>query len=96
MYLGGIMELAESQELYRDPRHPYTTALFSAIPVADPDYEKQCRRISLERDVPSPVDPPAGCKFCGRCGHARPVCREKAPELHELSPGHFCACHLYG
>ena len=93
MYLGSIMELAESQELYKNPQHPYTTALFSAIPVADLDYEKERRRIVLEGDVPSPVDPPEGCKFCGRCKYARPVCRESAPELRELSPGHFCACH---
>ncbi len=95
MYFGGIMELAESQELYREPKHPYTRALFSAIPVADPDYEKERRRIVLEGDVPSPVNPPAGCKFSGRCKYAKPICREAAPELRELSPGHFCACHLY-
>ena len=95
MYLGGIMELAESQELYREPKHPYTRALFSAIPVADPDYEKERRRIVLEGDVPSPVNPPAGSNFSGRCKYAKHICREAAPELRELSPGHFCACHLY-
>ena len=95
MYLGSVMELAESQELYRSPQHPYTKALFSAIPVADPDYEKERRRIVLEGDVPSPVDPPAGCKFCGRCKSAMPVCREVTPELREISPEHYCACHLF-
>ena len=95
MYLGSVMELADSMELYRAPQHPYTKALFSAIPVADPDYEAERRRIVLEGDVPSPVDPPAGCKFCGRCQMAKPICSEQTPELKEISPGHYCACHLF-
>ncbi len=95
MYLGSVMELADSMELYRAPQHPYTKALFSAIPVADPDYESERRRIVLEGDVPSPVDPPAGCKFCGRCQMATPICSQQAPELKEISPGHYCACHLF-
>ena len=95
MYLGSVMELADSMELYGAPQHPYTKALFSAIPVADPDYEKARKRIVLEGDVPSPVDPPAGCKFCGRCKEAMPICSQVTPELKEISPGHYCACHLF-
>jgi oligopeptide transport system ATP-binding protein len=95
MYLGKIMELAGSLEMYKNPQHPYTEALFSAIPVADPDYEQRRRRIILEGDVPSPVNPPAGCRFRGRCRHALPLCAEADPPLQEIAPQHFCACHLH-
>ena len=95
MYLGKMMELADSLEIYKNPLHPYTQALFSAIPVADPDYEKERKRILLEGDVPSPVNPPRGCRFRKRCKYAMPICKEAAPEMKEVSPGHYCACHLH-
>jgi oligopeptide transport system ATP-binding protein len=95
MYLGRAMELADSLELYAHPQHPYTKALFSAIPVADPDYERERQRILLKGDVPSPISPPSGCRFRRRCPHAMPICKETAPEMKEIAPGHFCACHLH-
>ena len=95
MYLGRAVELADSLELYRNPQHPYTKSLFSAIPVADPDYENKRHRILLEGDVPSPISPPSGCRFRRRCPHAMPVCKEASPEMREIAPGHFCACHLH-
>jgi len=95
MYLGKLMELAESIEMYRNPLHPYTKALFSAIPAADPRYEKTRQRILLKGAVPSPINPPDGCRFSGRCKDSMPICRESEPDFKELSPGHFCACHLY-
>jgi len=94
MYLGKLMELADSIEMYKNPMHPYTRALFSAIPAADPQYEKTRQRIILKGTVPSPINPPAGCRFSGRCKECMPVCKESEPEWKELSPGHFCACHL--
>jgi len=95
MYLGKLMEMSESIEMYKNPLHPYTKALFSAIPVADPQYEKTRQRILLKGTVPSPINPPAGCRFSGRCRDCMPICRESEPEFKELSPGHFCACHLH-
>jgi len=95
MYLGRIVELAASTEMYKNPQHPYTRALFSAIPVADPDYEKERQRILLKGDVPSPISPPPGCRFQGRCTYAMPVCKDKDPEFREIAPHHFCACHLH-
>lgn len=94
MYLGKLMELAESFEMYKNPLHPYTKALFSAIPAADPQYEKTRQRIILKGTVPSPINPPAGCRFSGRCSECMPVCRETEPEFKEITSGHFCACHL--
>ena len=94
MYLGSIVEYATSKELYENPQHPYTKALFSAIPVADPAVEKTKTRIKLEGEIPSPINAPKGCKFCTRCPHAKPLCAEVAPELKEISPGHKVACHL--
>ena len=94
MYLGKLMELAGSLEIYKNPLHPYTKALFSAIPAADPEFEKNRQRILLKGTVPSPINPPKNCRFSGRCRDCMPVFRESEPELKEVAPGHFCACHL--
>ena len=94
MYLGSIMEYASNGELYGHPQHPYTKALFSAIPVANPKKKKKRNRIQLEGEIPSPINAPKGCKFCTRCPYAKPVCHEKPPALKECAPGHLVACHL--
>lgn len=94
MYLGKLVEIAESNELYRNPVHPYTKALLSAIPVPDPDKAAANQRIMLEGEIPSPIDPPPGCRFKGRCKYAKPICSEKEPELKDLGGGHCAACHL--
>lgn len=93
MYLGKMMEYAATEALFADPLHPYTRALFSAIPVPDPDY--QGKRIILEGSIPSPADPPKGCRFHTRCPHAMDICTEDQPDWQEVQLGHFCACHLY-
>jgi peptide/nickel transport system ATP-binding protein len=92
MYLGKIVELAEAKALIRSPRHPYTQALISAVPVVDPDSKRQ--RILLPGDVPSPIHPPGGCAFHPRCPIAEARCRTEAPSIRELAPGHHAACHL--
>ncbi len=96
MYLGKMMELTSSAELYANPLHPYTQALLSAIPIPDPPLERRRRRILLEGDVPSPASPPPGCVFSTRCAHAIDRCRKVEPEFREVSPGHWAACHLVG
>ncbi|HLX72065.1 MAG TPA: dipeptide ABC transporter ATP-binding protein [Verrucomicrobiae bacterium] len=92
MYLGKVVELAEAKELIRAPKHPYTQALISAVPVVDPDSKRQ--RIVLPGDVPSPIHPPAGCPFHPRCPIAEERCRVEVPVLREISSGHLAACHL--
>ena len=92
MYLGVIVELAESNALYANPRHPYTRSLLSAIPIPDPDLSDARRRIALSGEVPSPLNPPPGCKFHTRCACAAPECREAEPELTDVGNGHLCAC----
>lgn len=93
MYLGTMVEYADTQKLYSQPLHPYTKALFSAIPVPDPDYKME--RIILEGSIPSPANPPSGCKFHTRCKECMEKCKYVAPEYREVEEGHFAACHLY-
>ncbi|MDI7247168.1 MAG: ABC transporter ATP-binding protein [Bacillota bacterium] len=95
MYLGRLVELAPSAELYKNPVHPYTQGLLSAIPIPDPRVERERKRIVLEGEVPSPVNPPRGCRFQTRCRTVKPICREEDPKLKQVAPGHFAACHLY-
>lgn len=94
MYFGSMVETASKEEIFAHPLHPYTEALFSAIPVPDPDYKMN--RIILEGSIPSPARPPSGCKFHTRCAKAMPKCSETAPEMIEAAPGHFVSCHLFG
>ena len=93
MYLGKIVEIADKKELFADTMHPYTQALISAVPVPNPDYKK--KRIILQGDVPSPANPPKGCRFHPRCYKIMKICSEIEPKLKEIKDGHFCACHLY-
>ncbi len=92
MYLGKIVELAQSNDVYKDPLMPYTKALISAVPVPDPKIEAARQRIILEGDVPSPINPPSGCRFHTRCGYAIPECKTLEPKLVEIKPRHFAAC----
>ena len=93
MYLGNLVEYADTEKVFEKPLHPYTQALFSAIPVPDPDY--QMNRVILEGNIPSPANPPSGCKFHTRCKDCMEICKHAVPDWQEVEPGHFCACHLY-
>ena len=95
MYLGKMVELTSADQLYKNPLHPYTKALLSAVPIADPDVSSTREVIMLKGDVPSPVNPPAGCRFAGRCKHCMEICKTKEPQMIEIEPGHSIACHLY-
>ena len=95
MYLGKLAELADRDELYNNPLHPYTQALLSAVPIPDPVIEEKRQRIILEGDVPSPANPPKGCNFCTRCPRVMDVCYEVEPEFKDLGGDHWVACHLY-
>ncbi|ADZ22679.1 oligopeptide transport system ATP-binding protein [Clostridium acetobutylicum] len=95
MYLGNLIEVGESSELYNNPLHPYTKALLSAVPVPDPDEAAARQRIILEGEIPSPIDPPRGCKFRGRCRYAKPECKDAAPEFKDIGENHSVACYLY-
>lgn len=94
MYLGKLIEMADSESLFANPVHPYTQALLSAIPSTDPTVHK--KRILLEGDVPSPVNLPTGCRFHTRCHYCVDICKNEEPEFREIQPGHFCACHFSG
>ena len=93
MYLGSMVEFGDNKSIFRNPLHPYTQALFSAVPNPNPDVKMN--RIVLAGDIPSPANPPAGCKFHTRCPHAMDICKQVCPKYKEYEPGHFTACHLY-
>lgn len=93
MYLGSMVEYASSQAIFSTPKHPYTQALISAIPVADFDAKDKRKKARLEGEVPSPINPPPGCRFAPRCQYATDICRRELPKLEEAAPGHFVACH---
>lgn len=93
MYLGKVVEVSEKNELYDNPLHPYTKALLSAIPIPDPEVKRE--RIILEGDVPTPINPPQGCRFHTRCRYAMPICSQQEPVLRDVGKEHFIACHLY-
>lgn len=95
MYLGNIVEIGKSNDLYKNPLHPYTKALLSSIPIADPKRAKESVRKVIEGDIPSPMDIPSGCRFHTRCPYAKPICKEISPGIKFLEDGHSVACHLY-
>ncbi|MEH0020069.1 MAG: oligopeptide/dipeptide ABC transporter ATP-binding protein [Desulfobacter sp.] len=94
LYLGNTMEIADRESIYTDPKHPYTQALISAVPIPDPEIEKNKTRIVLKGDLPSPLEPPSGCVFRTRCPKAQEICRHEKPRLEKISPTHWSACHF--
>ena len=94
MYLGHLMEVCESEEIYRHPLHPYTQGLLASVPVADPRTAQTRQTPALEGEVPSPLNPPKGCPFHTRCPHAKAICREQMPQMHDAGGGHMVCCHL--
>ncbi len=95
MYLGKVVELADRETLFANPKHPYTQALLSAVPEPDPSLARKSERIILQGDVPSPSKPPKGCNFCTRCPAVMDICKTDEPTYREIEPGHFAACHLH-
>lgn len=95
MYLGQLVEVCESNEIYKNPLHPYTKGLLGSIPIANPKLARLKEKSSIEGDIPSPINPPKGCRFHTRCPYARPECSEVKPELKDVGGGHMVACHLY-
>jgi peptide/nickel transport system ATP-binding protein len=94
LYAGKLVELASTHDIYEDPKHPYTEALLSSVPIPDPPVQRARRRIVLEGEIPNPVEPPAGCRFQTRCPLVQPVCRQASPPLEEKAPGHWAACFM--
>ncbi|MDR1531096.1 MAG: ATP-binding cassette domain-containing protein [Clostridiales bacterium] len=95
MYLGRLVEVCASEKIYANPLHPYTQALLESIPVPDPEVSKNKTSARIEGEVPSPINPPAGCHFHPRCSRASPLCAERAPQIKDMGEGHFVSCHLY-
>ncbi len=95
MYLGNLVEVGESNEIYKNPLHPYSQTLLSAVPVPDPKVSRARQRIILQGEIPSPISPPPGCRFHTRCPYAKPICKEAPPKFKELEPNHYAACHLF-
>ena len=93
MYLGNLVEYGDKKDIFKNPLHPYTKALFSAIPIPDP--KAKMNRIVLEGSIPSPANPPKGCKFHTRCPYATERCKVEAPKQVEVEKGHYCVCHLF-
>lgn len=94
MYLGHMVEMAPVEELFAHMQHPYTRALLSAVPIADPDLAAKSQRIVIQGDVPTQIDPPSGCPFRTRCPYAKDICAEQRPEMRDIGGGHYCACHM--
>ena len=96
MYLGKLVELCGADEIYQNPLHPYTQGLLDSIPIPSPKLAREKQSSSIEGDIPSPISPPSGCRFHTRCKHAKPVCSQQEPQMHDAGAGHLVACHLYG